>query len=370
MKKIIQFLTILMLTFLGINNVKAEDKYGIYCEYGENKWFLIESSSLNSVPTFDYSDEYGYIFKGYFEKSNYPSSTLSSKEEVAWLISNELLVETSEGFLWNCPQAKVFNNKAVSDLSTKTYLGKNFLEVDTSIMDSAKKSASCGSTSDIPLALPIFIHNIISIIKILIPVLLIILGMLDFGKAVASNDEKTMNESKNKFVKRIIGAVAIFLVVAVTQFIFKAINIKNSNDIISCINCFVNNDCKTVYTFEESDSNNSGNSSNSKNCSDYTYYNCPTTSQSGMQCKQNPVKHTCQYAEIKFECSDYTAETCPARDELNDICKVENNKCERDTSFKKCPDYSYQDCPINGTAENGDECKIESTGGIRMCVQK
>ena len=101
----------------------------------------------------------------------------------------------------------------------------------------------CGSSTDIPAALPTFTHNIINIVKIIVPIMLVIFGMLDFGKAVTSNDEKIMKESQNRFIKRIIGAVAIFLVVAVTQFIFSMIGTDSTNDMVSCINCFINDKC-------------------------------------------------------------------------------------------------------------------------------
>lgn len=269
-------------------------------------------------------------------------------------------------------------------------------------------TVSCGLVDGIPAALPAFTTNIINIVKILVPVILIILGMIDFAKAVASSDEKVLKDSRTKFVRRIIGAIAVFVVIAVIQLIFNMIGGDSSNEMLSCINCFTNNSCSTIDPYKICISNigdcnkncynatgsydssefyscanqcyndkyksceekyaNPDNQNEAYNCSDYTYYNCPSTSKSGMQCKKNQVKQTCQYAEIKFECDDYTVETCPERDELNDVCKIENNACVRNTSVKKCSDYSFNECPTSD--EDGNECKIESTGGVRMCVEK
>lgn len=102
---------------------------------------------------------------------------------------------------------------------------------------------SCGDLEDIPAALPVFIKNIINIVKIAVPVILIIMGMLDFAKAVISNDEKGMKESQNKFIKRIIAAIAIFLIVSIVQFIFKIINTNDTNTMVSCIDCFISGNC-------------------------------------------------------------------------------------------------------------------------------
>lgn len=91
---------------------------------------------------------------------------------------------------------------------------------------------------------------IVTIIKIAIPIILIIMGMLDLAKAVVSNDEKEMKGAQSKLIKRVIYAVLVFLVVSMVQIIFSALsssadgNIDKDN-ISSCISCFINNadDC-------------------------------------------------------------------------------------------------------------------------------
>lgn len=116
-------------------------------------------------------------------------------------------------------------------------------------------TVACGGTNGIPVALPIFIHNIITIIKIAVPIILVIMGMLDFAKAVISSDEKGMKDTQSKFVKRIIGAVSIFLVVTIVQLVFNIVNTDDTNEMASCIDCFINGDCNryTVFEYEKND---------------------------------------------------------------------------------------------------------------------
>lgn len=106
---------------------------------------------------------------------------------------------------------------------------------------------NCGNLDGIPAALPVFIRNIINIVKIAVPIILVIMGMLDFAKAVTSNDEKGMKEAQNKFVKRIIAGVAVFLVITIVQFVFRVINTDDTNYMASCIDCFINGRCGTEY---------------------------------------------------------------------------------------------------------------------------
>lgn len=87
--------------------------------------------------------------------------------------------------------------------------------------------------------LPETVSLVITIIKIAIPILLIIFGMLDLGKAVMSNDEKEMKGAQGKFIKRILYAALVFFVVTIVQVIFGILD-SNAKDAHSCINCFVN----------------------------------------------------------------------------------------------------------------------------------
>ena len=55
------------------------------------------------------------------------------------------------------------------------------------------------------------------IIQIGIPILLIVMGTIDFGKAVASSDDKNIKEAGNKFLKRCIAAVVVFFVITIVS---------------------------------------------------------------------------------------------------------------------------------------------------------
>lgn len=70
----------------------------------------------------------------------------------------------------------------------------------------------------------------INVIKILIPVLLIGLGIMDFAKAIFSSSEDNMKKTQAKFIKRLILAVCIFLIPTIITFvleIFKLVWDKN-----------------------------------------------------------------------------------------------------------------------------------------------
>ncbi len=70
-------------------------------------------------------------------------------------------------------------------------------------------------------------HGLIPIIQIGIPIILIVLGMFDLGKAVVASKEDEIKAATKLLVKRVIYAVAIFFVVFLVTVIF---NIVANND--------------------------------------------------------------------------------------------------------------------------------------------
>lgn len=100
---------------------------------------------------------------------------------------------------------------------------------------------------DIDPIVPGFTSLLVNAVKVIIPLLLVVYGMIDLAKAVMSNDEKTMKEAQGKLIKRFIYAVVIFFIVALVQLVFGML--ANASDgeidkenITSCIDCFMSGD--------------------------------------------------------------------------------------------------------------------------------
>ena len=105
---------------------------------------------------------------------------------------------------------------------------------------------------DIDPIVPGTIRTFVTILKIAIPIILIIFGMLDLSKAVMANDDKEMKEAQKKLIHRIIYAVVVFFVVSLVQFVFGRLadtdtkSDVNKGNISQCIDCFIRSDeyCK------------------------------------------------------------------------------------------------------------------------------
>lgn len=73
---------------------------------------------------------------------------------------------------------------------------------------------------------------IVNVIWIGIPILLIILGMIDLGKAVVASKEDEVKKATKAFGKRFLYAVCVFLVVWLVKFALTTVtNIADDKDI-------------------------------------------------------------------------------------------------------------------------------------------
>lgn len=66
-------------------------------------------------------------------------------------------------------------------------------------------------------------NGVFPIFQIGIPILLILMGSIDLGKAVISSDDKAIKESTSKLIKRCISAIAVFFVVTIVKLLMNII---------------------------------------------------------------------------------------------------------------------------------------------------
>lgn len=66
-------------------------------------------------------------------------------------------------------------------------------------------------------------NGLIPIIQIGIPIILIVFGMLDLGKAVVASKEDEIKSAQKLLIKRVIYAIAIFFVVFLVNAVFSIV---------------------------------------------------------------------------------------------------------------------------------------------------
>lgn len=104
----------------------------------------------------------------------------------------------------------------------------------------------CGG-QEFPYQLSVFAHVCINIVKIAVPVILILMGVIDMLKATTSQKEDEMKKAQGVFVKRLISALLVFFVVAIVQFLFGTLDrLGFDGEFTNCLNTFINGNASCV----------------------------------------------------------------------------------------------------------------------------
>ena len=133
----------------------------------------------------------------------------------------------------------------ISDLCTQIFKVQNYndscvkkcLDFSDELKALKDKYGIKHTSSDCGLSARIikFIANIFKWVKYIAPVLAIILGILDFIKAISSQSDDEMKKAQGKFVKRLIAAALLFIVPFGIEFILDKFNVAGDNPFCNLI---------------------------------------------------------------------------------------------------------------------------------------
>jgi hypothetical protein len=80
--------------------------------------------------------------------------------------------------------------------------------------------------------------TVILVIQVAVPVILIIFGMIDFAKAVMAQKEDDIKSGQKIFIKRLIAAALVFLVIIFVKLIIGWV--AGEEGVMACVDCFIN----------------------------------------------------------------------------------------------------------------------------------
>lgn len=258
MKKKLFSLTIFVMLFISITNVYADTTctYTIKSESGSSHAFKINFNSNGS------SSKVSYIGPGV--KIGDVVLHPNGERDATSLINVQVQLPSSG----NCPSS-IKMTKDYKRIMSATQPGDYFIlnlsnsatPTPTTTPDSSNPSSgasgsgtpgwlntekvSCGNIGQIPAKAPELVHMFILIAQIAVPIILVILGMIDFAKGIMSQKEDEIKKGQKTFISRLIMGAVIFFVVALVKLLVGIVvdNSGNRQNIIACIDCFVNNDC-------------------------------------------------------------------------------------------------------------------------------
>lgn len=112
----------------------------------------------------------------------------------------------------------------------------------------AKNISSCDSvistTVLIDEKIPNTVSIVVNVIKIVVPILLVVFGMIDLMKGVTSQKEDEIKKGQQLFIKRLISGAIVFFVFVFVQLIISFVAGSQNENIMTCVDCFINGECQ------------------------------------------------------------------------------------------------------------------------------
>lgn len=107
----------------------------------------------------------------------------------------------------------------------------------------ATVSCGYGLINNIPSLIPTVASIAYTIIQIVVPVALVIMGTLDLFKGISAQKEDEIKKGQQMLIKRLVAAALVFFVFVIVKILISFVADGSSNKIIKCAECFIENKC-------------------------------------------------------------------------------------------------------------------------------
>ena len=174
---------------------------------------------------------------------------------------------------------------------------------------------------------------IINVIRIGVPILLIVLGMIDLAKATISNDEKAQQKATKGLLRRFLYAIGVFSVAWIVIVVFDIVSKTVKDD-----NAFTYNeaDWRECWNLIRGKSSNNGNNNNTNNNSNKN------------------ACYACGTHDITYKWGDYS--------NVRDCSKV--NDANANASQRICENKNNN--AQNASNGNGGNTQVKPGGNTQM----
>ena len=94
-----------------------------------------------------------------------------------------------------------------------------------------------GNNNGIPGIIGDLIHYLYIGIKIVVPILLVLFGMIELGKAITAKKEEDIKKYQSSCIKKIVTGLLVFLIVYIVEFALKFVEPENGDSGNSPVKC-------------------------------------------------------------------------------------------------------------------------------------
>lgn len=123
-------------------------------------------------------------------------------------------------------------------------LGLGMFFIGNSTVFAANDYIKCGDHA-IPAPIPGITSTVVLLLQIVLPIVLIVIGSLDFAKAVTAGDQDKISKAQKQFAKRLVSAGIFFFVFVIIRFAASiAADAGEGEGLLQCVDCIISGDCE------------------------------------------------------------------------------------------------------------------------------
>lgn len=140
----------------------------------------------------------------------------------------------------NCSYANYASNYKDGHQITKEEFFNEFITEGLIEYDKTKGEYTCSDMNELfgskddPDSIRYMVNEVLTYVRIIVPILIILLGTIDFAKAVIAGKEDNMKKAQSDFIKRLIAGVIVFLVPTLVDIIMGLADIVWNGEYIHC----------------------------------------------------------------------------------------------------------------------------------------
>ena len=113
----------------------------------------------------------------------------------------------------------------------------------------------CGDCKDVissgvPRQVVNIIHLVYNAVRIAVPLILILVGMFDMGRAITLQKEDEIKKAQQLLARKAVAAALVFVIVSAVGMIFSMVdNESDSANTWSCINAMLSGECSSIEKY-------------------------------------------------------------------------------------------------------------------------
>lgn len=236
-----------------VNNVENKNNDVIKtCVYGNIEYVLnITQKKIESVNVPNYQVNYGQTYDQIYD-SKTGCQCISISIVSTTIGGNFMTINNGSGSSKTGADANLSTSQVVSESDkSNTNNTNNNQNSNSNFKNQYIGNTTCGGITSFTFheRVPKLTSTVYNLLKLAVPIILVIMGMIDMFKAMSAGKEDEIKKAQKKFINRLIAGICAFLVFILVETVIGWISTATGNEnAMDCVNCFINGPehCETL----------------------------------------------------------------------------------------------------------------------------